>query len=194
MENKEIVYLLLAGLFCLATACSNPDVIPNFEDETFSLVDEDSTAVNFPADYKGQTSIITFIFTHCPDVCPVITANMKNIQSQLADTTDLQFIEISFDPERDTPSVLSKYKELYQLNDQFSLLTGQPEEVDSLLSKLEITAIKTRVDSLHQDSSEYAMKHSNIIYIMDEEGRIRKEYPANVVPPENVIEDLQKIR
>ncbi|MCW9707093.1 SCO family protein [Fodinibius salsisoli] len=194
MKNRPIVFMLLAGLFCLATACSNPDVIPNFEDTNFSLVNEDGSAVNFPEDFKGQTSVITFIFTHCPDVCPVITANMKNIQSQLADTTGIQFIEISFDPERDTPSVLAKYKKLYKLNEQFSLLTGQPAEVDSLLSKLEITAIKTRVDSLHRDSSEYAMKHSNTIYIMDEEGRIRKEYPANVVPPENVIEDLQKIR
>lgn len=190
MKMHKIAYILICGMLFLITACSNPDVIPNFEDANFSLVNEDSMAVSFPDDFKGQTSVITFIFTHCPDVCPVITANMKNIQSELADTSNVQFIEISFDPQRDTPSILAKYKKLYQLNDQFSLLTGQPEEVDSLLSKLEITAIKTESDSLGQ----YNMKHSNTMYIMDEEGRIRKEYPANVVPPKNVIEDLNKIR
>lgn len=188
------VLVAAVGLLLGLTACNNPQVIKDISDESYSLVDSDSNRVDFPGDFKGHTTIMTFIYTHCPDVCPVITANMKNIQSGLKDTSNIQFVEISFDPKRDTPSVLADYKNLYRLNEQFSLLTGQPSEVDSLLNTLEITAIKTHTDSTRQDSSEYLMKHSNTIYIMDEEGRIRKEYPANVVPPKNVIEDLRKIR
>ena len=188
------ILVAAVGLLLGLTACNNPQVIKNISEHSYSLVDSDSSSVSFPADYKGHTTVMTFIYTHCPDVCPIITANMKNIQSELNDTTGIRFVEISFDPERDTPSVLAKYKDLYSLNNQFSLLTGQPSEVDSLLSTLEITALKTRIDSTQQDSSQYLMKHSNTIYIMDKEGRIRKEYPANVVPPKNVIEDLQQIR
>ena len=188
------ILVAAVGLLLGLTACNNPQVIKDISGESYSLVDSDSSSVNFPADYQGHTTVMTFIYTHCPDVCSIITANMKNIQSGLNDTTNIRFVEISFDPERDTPSVLANYKDLYSLNDQFSLLTGQPSEVDSLLSTLEITALKTRIDSTQQDSSQYLMKHSNTIYIMDKEGRIRKEYPANVVPPKNVIEDLQQIR
>ncbi len=183
-----IIFLLL-----IALASCGPETIIDLGNESFTLLDTDSTEVQFPNDYKGKTTVISFIYTHCPDVCPAITANMKNIQEELEDTTDIRFVELTFDPERDTPSALAKYKKLYDLNDQFSLLTGSSSEIDSLLNRLNIVAQKTQIDSLQQDSSDYFMNHSNTIYLMDKQGRIRTEYPANVVPPEHVSEDLQKI-
>ncbi|MDZ7680794.1 MAG: SCO family protein [Fodinibius sp.] len=163
-------------------------------DTSYSLLDTDSTAVSFPDDYKGNITVISFIYTHCPDVCPVITANMKNIQSQLDDTTGIRFVEISFDPERDTPSVLANYKSNFKLNEQFSVLTGKPANVDSLLDKMNILAEKVSVDSVQQDSNQYFMKHSNTIYVMDEQGRIKFEHMGSGTPPELVVEDINKLR
>jgi len=183
---------LLLSLVILA--CSKPETIKDLSDASYKLLNTDSSTVDFPQDYKGNISVVSFIYTHCPDVCPVITANMKNIQSGLEDTSDIQFIEISFDPQRDTPQVLKEYKKLFQLNSQFSLLTGEPGPVDSLLSQLNIVAKKIQPDSLQQDSSQYDMIHSNKIYLMDKTGKIRAEYPASNVPPKNVIEDIQKLR
>jgi len=194
MKSTFTTFCSALLLTALLASCSNPNVIKDIGDSSYQLLNSDSTAVDFPGDYSGQISVISFIYTHCPDVCPVITANMKNIQSQLDDTTNVRFIEISFDPERDTPSVMADYKKLYQLNDQFSMLTGNPTEVDSLLSHLNIVAQKVQVDSVRQDSTQYMMKHSNTIYLMDQQGRIRAEYPANLVPPEHVVEDLQTLR
>jgi protein SCO1/2 len=183
-----VIFLFISMVSC------GPETIVDLGNESFSLLDTDSTEVQFPDAYKGKTTVISFIYTHCPDVCPAITANMKNIQAELDDTTNIRFVELTFDPKRDTPSTLAKYKKLYDLNDQFSLLTGSASEVDSLLNRLNIVAEKTQIDSLQQDSSDYFMNHSNTIYLMDKQGRIRTEYPANVVPPEHVSEDLQKIR
>jgi protein SCO1/2 len=193
---KSTLATLFAALLLIIfiASCSNPNVIKDLSDSSYQLLDTDSSAVNFPGDYKGDIAVISFIYTHCPDVCPVITANMKNIQRELEDTTNIRFIEISFDPERDTPSVMAEYKNLYELDEQFSMLTGTPTVVDSLLNHLDIVAKKTYVDSARQDSNQYMMKHSNTIYLMDEDSRIRAEYPANLVPPENVIEDIQALR
>ena len=194
MQKNIELYQITVILLLFLPACSSPDTIKDISTESYALVNSDSSAVAFPGDFSGKTTLITFIYTHCPDVCPVITANMKNIQSEMADTTGVRFVEITFDPARDTPSVLADYKELYRLNEQFTLLTGRPAEIDSLLSSLSIVAEKIPADSTGKDSSGYTMKHSNTIYIMDDQGRIRKEYPANVIPPEHVVEDLQKIR
>lgn len=194
-QTNLILWIFTAlGLSLSLAACNRPDTIIDLSDHSYELLDADSAAVTFPDDYKGKTTVISFIYTHCPDVCTVITANMKNIQRKLEDTSDVRFVEITFDPERDTPAVLAEYKDVYGLNHQFSLLTGPPPEIDPLLTKLKIVAEKARLDSLRQDSSSYFMRHSNTMYIMDKQGRIRTEYPANVVPPENVVEDLQKIR
>lgn len=175
-------------------ACNGPEAMYDLSDDSFSLLDSDSTAVDFPTNFKGDISVVSFIYTNCPDVCPLITANMTNIQRDLQDTTGINFIEISFDPERDIPSVLSDYKKLYQLNDQFTFLTGDTTTINSLLDKLEIVAEKTITDSLDQNSGNYAMMHSNTIYLMDNQGRIRAEYMASAVPPEHVIEDINTLR
>lgn len=186
-----ILSFLLVGIIA---ACNKAEPLYDLSDSSYQLLNADSNSVTFPDDYTGKISVISFIYTNCPDVCSVITANMTNIQKQLEDTSGINFIEVSFDPERDRPSVLKNYKELYGLNDQFSLLTGDTVTVNRLLEKLEIKAVKTFPDSTKKDSSHYTMRHSNKIYLMDEQGYIRAEYPASVVPPKNVIEDINTIR
>jgi protein SCO1/2 len=189
--QKLVISLLLLGLI---SACNKPETIIDLSSSSFNLTNTDSAQVAFPDNYKGEISVISFIYTHCPDVCPIITANMRNIQSELQDTNNVEFIEITFDPQRDTPSVLKKYKETYRLNDQFQLLTADTSTINSLLDKMNILAQKTQIDSLKQNSSNYFMRHSNTIYLMDKQGRIRAEYMASRVPPEHVVEDLQKLR
>ncbi|TYP92131.1 protein SCO1/2 [Fodinibius salinus] len=195
MKHTAITLLIVFSAAVILASCnSRPEPLYDISDESYQLLNTDSTLVNFPGDFEDKISVITFIYTHCPDVCPVITANMTNIQKKLADTTDVQFIEITFDPQRDTPSVLKDYKNMYQLNNQFSMLTGDTTTVNNLLEKLEIVAVKTEPDSSAQNTENYYIRHSNTIYLMDKNGQIRTEYPANVVPPEHVIEDIQTLR
>jgi protein SCO1/2 len=188
--------LLFATILTIGimSACGGPDPLYDLSDDTFQLRNADSTAVNFPEDYKGNISLITFIYTNCPDVCPVITANMTNIQRELDDTSGVNFIEITFDPERDSPSVLKEYQDLYGLNEQFTMLTSHPNDSDALLDKLDIVAQKVTVDSLGYDSTNYAIRHSNTLYLMDKDGYIRAEYPAHRVKPEHVKEDINYLR
>lgn len=190
LRSLAISFMILI----FVASCGGPEAIYDLSDDSYSLLNSDSSTVNFPGDYEGNISVISFIYTNCPDICPVITANMINIQKALKDSSGINFIEITFDPERDTPSVLRDYKNLYRLNDQFSLLTGDTATINTLLDDLEIVAQKTIIDSLGHDSTNYAMRHSNTLYLMDEHGRIRAEYPAHRVPPEHVIEDIQTLR
>lgn len=194
MSSTLRTFLLSLLIVVFISSCGNGDALYDLSSDTYQLRDTDSTLVNFPEDFTGNISVISFIYTNCPDVCPIITANMTNIQKELEDSSGINFIEISFDPERDTPSVLKEYKNLYGLNNQFTLLTGQTATIDTLLSNLDIIAEKTIVDSLGHDSSNYAMRHSNTIYLMDQNGYIRAEYPAHRVPPEHVTEDIQNLR
>lgn len=187
--------LLIAIITILTlTACGGPDAIYDLSSDNFQLRDTDSAQVNFPDNFKGDISVISFIYTNCPDVCPVITANMTNIQRELQDTSGINFIEVTFDPERDSPSVLKKYKELYGLNNQFTMLTADTSIMNPLLDKLDIVAEKTIIDSLGHDSTNYSMRHSNTIYLMDKDGYIRSEYPAHRVLPEHVTDDIQTLR
>jgi len=190
---NSLKYIIFGLLLFSITACeSKPDIIKDISSESYPLIDADSSTVTFPDDFEGSITAVTFIYTHCPDICPIITSNMKKIQAELSDTSNIHFVEITFDPQRDTPSVLADYRELYHLNDQFSLLTGEQANINSLLSSLDIKYKKIMNNSA--DTSSYEMMHSNTAYLIDKEGRIRFEYRANTMQPAEVARDIQKLR
>ncbi len=171
-------------------------MIHDLSDDSFSVVNQDSASVDFPGDFEGDILVVGFIYTHCPNICSVITANMKNISRSLQDTESIRFVEISFDPARDTPSVLRAYMEKFRLDeDTFTLLTGDSSSISPLLESMDIKTEKADSSTAAMDhgSHGYIMNHSDRILIIDRRGRVRFTYPGSVVPPEMVTEDINRI-
>ena len=88
---------LAAGLI----GCQQPNVIDDLSETSYQLLDTDSTAVSFPQDVTGDIVVLGYIYTHCPDVCPMTTANMKQAREQLSAPDDVRFVTVTFDPLRD---------------------------------------------------------------------------------------------
>lgn len=97
---------------------------------------------------KGKVIVADFFFTHCPSICPTLTRNMKKMQDALKlkddmkriDTTFVQFLSFSVDPERDSAAVLKKYGDKYGINpDVWWLLTGPKKTIyDFALNELKL--------------------------------------------------------
>lgn len=191
-------FSLLVSLFFLSvyiTGCNQPEVINDLSDDSFTMVNQDSTTVQFPQDFNGDILVVGFIYTHCPDVCPVITAKLSNINNQLENNDGVHFAEISFDPARDTPSVLKKYMQSFNLDpEKFTMLTGDSVTVDSALNKMDILAKIAYTKTNEEGDKSYLMNHTNRILVMDRKGRVRFEYPGSVVNEEHVIDDINRLR
>ena len=186
--------LLLTITSALILSCNSPEVIHDLSNDSFSMLDQDSTSVQFPVDFKGNILVVGFIYTHCPDVCPVITAKLSNINKQLENNKDVHFAEITFDPARDTPSVLKKYMQSFKLDStKFTMLTGDSVTVDSALEKMDILAKIAYAKTDNEGEQNYLMNHTNRILVMDREGRVRFEYPGSAVPEKHVIEDINRL-
>lgn len=195
MTKKMLLIALPCVVAMLISCTDSPEVIHDLNDANYNLVNQDSAAVDFPSDFEGNYLIIAYIYTHCPDICNITTAKMKNISNQLQDTANVQFVEITFDPGRDTPAVLHDYMQTFKLPErQFSMLTGKSGEIDRLLSSLDVEAEIAYRDTNSAGNATYTMNHTDRIAVMDPQGRVRFEYPGSVTPPDYIIEDLNKIR
>lgn len=193
MSGSKALLLTIASVLILS--CNNPEVIHDLSNKSYSLVNQDSSTVQFPGDFRGNILVVGFIYTHCPDVCPVITAKLSNINSQLKNSEDVRFAGITFDPMRDTPSVLKKYMQSFKLDStKFTLLTGDSVTVDSALSSMDIMAKISYRKTDQPNDQNYLMNHTNRILVMDRKGRVMFEYPGSAVPEKNVIEDINKLR
>jgi protein SCO1/2 len=99
-------------------------------------------------DVGGKIIIADFFFTRCPSICPYLTRNMKGLQNAMRmkdfgkkfDSSFVQFISFSVDPERDSVEALKKYADKYGVNhDTWWFLTGPKKTIyDFALNELKL--------------------------------------------------------
>jgi len=95
----------------------------------FSLVDQKGATFRMSAT-RGKIVVLSFIYTHCADICPFIMMKIKEAQNLLgADMDKVAFVAITTDPKRDTPAVNASYSKEAGLYDTWHFLTGSVGEV-----------------------------------------------------------------
>jgi len=87
---------------------------------------------------ENRVVVINFIYTSCPDACPLETARLTEVKEILGDRVgdDVFFYSISIDPETDTPEVLAEYSKRYQAGPGWLFLTGDSDDITLLRRKL----------------------------------------------------------
>jgi protein SCO1/2 len=206
------VFRLLSGAAALLAAllvvgCQDDDVKPagapkdlvDVSDASFELVNQDSAAVRFPADFlgRGDVLVVNYVYTHCPDICGMATANLKQVRDTLGSTEDVQFITISFDPWRDTPAKLASYRSSYRLPSSWQFLTGSPDTIDRVMEKMGIRRqITTRsgAPAAPDTTDSYLINHTDQVSLINAEGMVRYEHSASRTPPEMLVEDINRLR
>ena len=197
MKINRLFYLPAFILTILLFGCAdNFEVIEELKNSDYQLLDSDSNNVIFPKYLEGKIAIAGYIFTNCPDICPLTTNNMRLIQERLIsdNINDVQFVSISFDPEADKPSVLKKFAEIRDLDlTNWKFLTGSKSTIDNLMSKVGVLAIVG--DSTVFDNGEtiYYYIHTDRIQLIDEEGRIRKNYLGSGINIDEIVQDVKNL-
>jgi protein SCO1/2 len=209
LEIAGIVLLLLVGGIagCGSDADSQRrgakntmslDVDRTLTDTSYVLVNQDSSAVTVPDDVLGTPVVLGTIYTNCPNICPQITANMKDVRSRLPDTSAVQFVSVTFDPRRDTPARLAAYRERFGLaGTSWHFLTGDTTTIGRLMKRLDVRHTIKGTDRAFPDAatdSAYVYNHSNQITLIDSQGRVRAEYAGSQTPPDLIVRDLQKLQ
>ncbi len=192
MKNKLSILLL----FLLVSGCIQnlplDEKIDNYE-----LINQDSTAVVFPADFKSKILVVGFIFTNCPDICPLTTNNMHLIQEELKKENinkDVQFLSISFDPEIDKPSVLKKFAEVRNLDlNNWQLCTGTQKTINKLLDEFNVLAVQADTIYLPNNKVQYYYVHTDRISLLDQKGNLRKNYPGSKINIKEIVADIKEL-
>jgi protein SCO1/2 len=104
------------------------------------VVTQDGKTLNFYDDViKGKRVVVSFIYTNCPDICPLTTARLTQVEDVLRDQMDrgdLFFISMTVDPVRDTPEKLKEFSKAFGTGPSWLFLTGKPEDIRLINSRL----------------------------------------------------------
>ena len=104
------------------------------------LVDQDGRSLKFYDEVlKDNIVVISFIFTNCQSACPLMTRNLTMIRDMLREDErqTINFVSISIDPLRDTPSAMKEFAQKHDADiDGWLWLTGQPDDVNYITKRL----------------------------------------------------------
>ena len=160
---------------------------PPVDIPAFELTDSYGDLVRL-ADFRRRHTLLTFGFTHCPDICPLTLNDFGRIQRSLGNSADsVDFVFISVDGARDTPAALRHYFEFRQL-DAISAFTGDEAAV---LALGEPFGLSFEI-SQGNGSDDYLINHTTGAFLLDPAGRWIKRYQFGV-PPETIAADLRAL-
>ncbi|HIF91498.1 MAG TPA: SCO family protein [Candidatus Poseidoniales archaeon] len=132
--------------------------------DDFTLIDQHSENRSLYA-LQGDLLVVSFIFTRCDSVCPVITQNLNSVQQGLsADIADdVGFVSITVDPAYDTPERLLDYSQLHGID--WPLLSGTEEELQVIWDTFGVVVSKDVIDAhISMNSSEGIENQVSILY------------------------------
>jgi protein SCO1/2 len=158
--------------------------ITNRKAPNFTLRDADDRHVSLD-DFRGKVVVLDFIYASCPDVCPVQSGKIAEIQEMINQTPmrDLvQFISITTDPARDTPRVMKEYARAHGLDPvNWTFLTGAGDDPAETRKIAESYGLKfTLVDGRYQ-------VHGVVTHLIDKSGYLRARYHGLRFEPTNMI-------
>jgi protein SCO1/2 len=148
----------------------------------FTLRDDAGRAVRFGS-YAGKVRLVTFIYAHCPDICPLIVGNLRVVQAKLGPAArKLKIIAVSADPRGDTPSAVRAFLRARDMTGRMDYLLGNRPQLEAVWKRWFVTA---RADKRNPD----AVEHSAQVYGVSASGKLTTLYPANF-KPEQIVHDV----
>lgn len=148
-----LVSVAAAGLFALALSVA---IAPNIETThavkgrqlnmllqgrdasrlpDFTFIERSGKQVTL-ANLRGKVWIADFIWTRCPDACPLMSAVMARLQAEFAGEPELRLVSFSVDPQFDTPAILVSYAAKFGADpDQWLFLTGEKKAIYHVIQK-----------------------------------------------------------
>ena len=140
-------------------------------------------------DYDGFVYVADFFFTTCPNICPMMTANMIYIQEKLKED-DIMLASFSVTPEIDTVEVLKEYSLKKGVDDEkWNLMTGDRKQIYNLARKSFLVAKED------PRGGEDQMIHTENFVLVDKEKRIRGYYDGTKLEEmEKLLSDIEILK
>lgn len=206
LKNKWLLLLMLAGCSIQKQNhlpyYNTPDFSPvfitsdkaenkiNHTISDFSLTDQNGSGISDKTIEK-KIHVANFIFTKCGNICPVMTKNMKAVEKEFLNDTDIIILSFSVTPWIDTVSALKKYADDNSIqSSNWHLLTGDKAAIYTLARQ---SYFAEEDLGFTKDSTDFL--HTEHVLLIDKTKRIRGIYNGTLpLETEQLIKDIKLLK
>ncbi len=182
---------LALALGLLAAACARPAPLAGTDlgalpAPDFALSDQAGREVRLSA-LRGRPVVLTFLFTNCPDVCPLTAQKLRRTADLLgADAGRVAFVAVSTDPRHDDAAAARAFAERHGLGDRLHFLLGSREALAPVWAAYYVyVGPEPDADAAERAASAYATRtavHTDALFVIDREGRQRSLLRSDFEP------------
>jgi protein SCO1/2 len=129
--------------------------------------------------YRGKAVLVTFLYTTCPDICPLITSDLRIALNEMGPKLDskVQIIAVSVDPRVDTPKSVAAFLARHGMTGRMKYLIGSARELARVWKAWGVGS--------EQDANQpQFVNHTGIVYGVTASGKRLTLYQAEFVPSE----------
>ena len=187
MRNRFLVVLIVAACLAPGIAAAAPPTFDGGRIENpsrlpgFKLDDQSGRAVSLAGE-RGKLVLLTFLYTHCKDVCPLTAQNLSAAVRLLGPRRDdVRVLAVSVDPRGDTPAAVRRFVRLHRLVPQFHYLIGSHEQLAPIWKAYSVTSVRRAKGDID---------HTLYTVLADGSGKARVLYDATATPVD-VAHDLR---
>jgi protein SCO1/2 len=129
------------------------------------------------ASYRGKAVLVTFLYTHCPDVCPLIVSNLRLAQNLMGprEAARAQIVAVSVDPRGDTRGAVADFLARHEMLGRMQYLVGSASQLARVWQAW-------GVGSERDANQPQFINHSGLIYGISALGKRTTVYAANFKP------------
>jgi protein SCO1/2 len=133
--------------------------------------------------HRGRVVALAFLYTSCPDVCPLTAARFKSAQELLqGDASRVVFVAVSVDPDHDTPKAVQDFSAAHGLRTNWYYLIGTRAQLAPVWAAYGIGV----------QAGSATVAHNDAIYLIDRRGRERVLLHSDNLPAE-LVSDLRVV-
>ncbi len=131
----------------------------------FHLKDQFGKPISL-AQFKGKPVVLTFLYSHCPDVCPLTAEKLRTAMQDISkDAQRVAVLAVSMDPKGDTAAAVQNFSRVHKMGNYWHFLIGTHDELAPVWASYSVDA--------QAATSAGIVSHSSAIYVIDKEGRER---------------------
>jgi len=177
--------LAISSAVLVLAACASGklvgDPMPSAIAPDFTLTDGPTGQVVTVSALRGQVVLLAFLYTQCPDVCPLTAETIRSARDRLGGSArNVAFIAVSVDPTGDTPASTRQFVADHRLEGTLRYLIGSASALARVWHEYGIAQAVSTKDVLHSD----------VIYLIDKNQRGRVVLHSDIAP-EVLANDLQ---
>jgi protein SCO1/2 len=151
----------------------------------FRLTDQFGKQVSL-SQFRGKPVVLTFLYTHCPDVCPLIAEQLHSAMLKLgSDAQRVGVLAVSVEPQRDTVAAALAFSKAHKMTDYWHFLVGTESQLSPVWTAYAINA--------QQETATVSM-HTAVLYVIDKQGRERTLLDQTFTPAQltGILQTLLK--